>query len=75
MFMNYMDYGDDDIMCMFTKGQCERMFTVLDSWRPSFQYSDALKKAKERTARIKLAVETNGRKGRRQLVFDGVDWV
>ena len=28
MFMNFMDYVDDDAMCMFTKGQKERMRAV-----------------------------------------------
>jgi hypothetical protein len=29
MFMNYMDYVDDEAMCMFTKGQVERMRATL----------------------------------------------
>ena len=33
MFMNYMDYTDDDSMFMFTKGQAERMQACLDGDR------------------------------------------
>jgi uncharacterized protein YoxC len=29
MFMNFMDYVDDDVMCMFTKGQVQRMHETL----------------------------------------------
>ena len=33
MFMNYMDYSDDDCMNMFTEGQKKRMQAVLDNIR------------------------------------------
>ncbi len=35
MFMNYMDYVDDDAMFMFTTGQVARMQAALDSTRSS----------------------------------------
>jgi len=35
MFMNYMDYVDDDSMVMFTSGQVARMSAALDSARSS----------------------------------------
>jgi hypothetical protein len=35
MFMNYMDYVDDDTMVMFTPGQVARMHTTLDGPRKS----------------------------------------
>lgn len=36
MFMNYMDYVDDDCMFMFTQGQHERINACLDGPRASF---------------------------------------
>lgn len=36
MFMNYMDYVDDDAMFMFTPGQIERISATLDGARHSF---------------------------------------
>jgi hypothetical protein len=35
MFMNYMDYSDDDAMFMFSPGQVSRMHTTLDGPRKS----------------------------------------
>lgn len=34
MFMNYMDYVDDDCMYFFTKGQINRMLATLNIYRP-----------------------------------------
>ena len=34
MFMNYMDYVDDDCMNMFTLGQATRMMTAINDLRP-----------------------------------------
>ena len=34
MFMNYMDYVDDDCMIMFSQGQMERMQNTLELFRP-----------------------------------------
>ncbi len=36
MFMNYMDYVDDDSMVMFTPGQVTRMNACLTGPRKSF---------------------------------------
>ncbi len=36
MFMNYMDYVDDDSMYMFTLGQCDRMHAAITAVRSSF---------------------------------------
>jgi hypothetical protein len=33
MFMNFMDYVDDDAMCMLTKGQVDRMRETLKNQR------------------------------------------
>ncbi|MCI0565388.1 MAG: zinc metalloprotease, partial [Nitrososphaera sp.] len=75
MFMNYMDYSDDDIMCMFSKGQCERMFATLDGFRAALQYSDGLMKPTKKTMAARLAPPTTGRRASPQFVFNGVDWV
>jgi len=75
MFMNYMDYADDDVMCMFTKGQCERMFATLDGFRAAIQHSDALRKATSRTASIRLETQPRNLRDKPQLVFNGVEWV
>jgi hypothetical protein len=75
LFYNYMDYSDDDIMCMFTRGQCERMWATLDGPRASLQYSDGLKKATSETARIRLVPPVTRAGRRRQQVFNGVQWV
>jgi len=40
MFMDYMDYVDDDTMIMFTPGQVERMVATLDGPRASFTNSE-----------------------------------
>ena len=42
MFMNYMDYVDDAAMCMFTRGQVERMAATLAGPRASLLESPAL---------------------------------
>jgi Pregnancy-associated plasma protein-A len=75
MFMNYMDYTDDDIMCMFTKGQCGRMFAALDGPRAALMTSDALMRATKKTAAIRLAPTTPRTRGITQQVFNGVEWV
>lgn len=42
MFMNYMDYVDDKVMVMFTKGQVDRMHACLTGPRASFLKQAAL---------------------------------
>ncbi len=42
MFMNYMDYVDDEAMFMFSAGQIARMRAALDGPRASIKTSDAL---------------------------------
>lgn len=34
MFMNFMDYVDDECMVMFTKGQMDRMMNTIEAFRP-----------------------------------------
>lgn len=40
MFMNYMDYTDDDCMHLFTEGQTSRMRTAMETLRPGLLTSD-----------------------------------
>jgi hypothetical protein len=40
MFMNYMDYVDDDCMMMFTNGQKTRMIAALNVFRSGLKTSD-----------------------------------
>lgn len=84
MFMNYMDYVDDDTMVMFTKGQFERMNAALEGPRRSLALSKglapvgterlALSDESRRTASELVAAGT-GPGDRPQLVFDGVSWI
>jgi hypothetical protein len=41
MFMNYMDYSDDNCLNMFTEGQSLRMLSAISSFYPSLLTSDA----------------------------------
>ena len=84
MFMNYMDYVDDDTMVMFTKGQVERMNATLLGPRATLATSQGLIAiSTERiavpdvartdlSARLLLGDEV-GEKPR--TYFDGVSWV
>lgn len=69
MFMNYMDYVDDDTMVLFTRGQVDRMNATLAGPRAAITRSPAL------TAPSPLHVLTPSRVGGRAQVFDGVGWV
>lgn len=40
MWMNFMNYTDDICMAMFSKGQKERMYAALNSFRPGLLNSD-----------------------------------
>ncbi len=40
MFMNYMDYTDDECMNIFTKGQKARMYATLNGFRSSIKSSN-----------------------------------
>lgn len=42
MYMNYMDYGDDNCLNMFTNGQTTRMIAALNSFYPGIVNSDGL---------------------------------
>ncbi|HEX6942512.1 MAG TPA: zinc metalloprotease [Gemmatimonadaceae bacterium] len=80
MFVNYMDYSDDDSMCLFTVGQVARMRATLSGPRASLVLSsggdappDAGRVSMSRfNARASAAVERGERPTR---FFDGVGWV
>jgi hypothetical protein len=84
MFMNYMDYVDDDTMLMFSKGQVARMRAALDGPRASLLTSDGLAKTAP-TARVVLPVPKSGAARQAALarqadagathVFNGAEWV
>lgn len=82
MFMNYMDYVDDDTMFMFTAGQLKRMNATLAGARASLSNSMGLTPVP--TTRLdtgmdalRVAETTVGdeRGARPSFQFDGVDWV
>lgn len=84
LFMNYMDYVDDDTMVMFTRGQLNRMNATLAGPRSSLAHSKAL--VSETTELIslpevesKVVKEIMGAPKESgdtvELVFDGVSWV
>ena len=79
MFMNYMDYVDDDTMLMFTKGQLQRMNATLAGPRSSLASSSGLTPVTTPLtggaaagARVNI---TDERGTRPTLEFDGVSWV
>ncbi len=72
MFVNYMDYTDDESMYMFTKGQILRIEATLNGPRLSLTQSDALiceevkvRKAKTRAGILDLKQD--------ELLFDGAN--
>ena len=83
MFVNYMDYVDDDTMMMFTKGQLKRMNATLAGPRASLANSMGLTPV--HTARVEgegldlaaaeFALVRDQRGIRSSLEFDGIEWV
>jgi hypothetical protein len=86
MFMNYMDYVNDDTMVMFTKGQLKRMNATLSGPRaslssslgltpvPTERIADAAASARSLADVANLAGRDE-RGERPKFQFDGVDWV
>jgi hypothetical protein len=80
MFMNYMDYVDDDTMVMFSRGQVQRIDATLAGPRASLLSSPALSRvtggvtfgdgAADRVAPV--APSAGVGRGR---IFDGVEWI
>ncbi len=87
MFMNYMDYVDDDAMFMFTKGQVDRMNLTLAGPRSSLAASEGLTPVASERLRLPRATKNATRARRRAAPravevgdkasrwFDGVSWV
>ena len=84
MFMNYMDYVDDDSMIMFTKGQLTRMNAVLAGARKSLLKSEGLNSIPttlvaldEKLLDLESAKSTPIQESGDPIgmIFDGVTWV
>jgi hypothetical protein len=84
MFMNYMDYVDDDTMFMFTAGQLKRMNATLDGPRASLANSMGLTPVQTppvgpneaaMAAAILRPMAHDERGDRPTQEFDGVSWV
>lgn len=79
MFMNYMDYVDDDAMFMFTRGQSRRMDATLLGARASLGRSRGLETPE--TPRLELPVFAPNSQPEREpggdtdRIFDGIAWV
>ncbi len=82
MFMNYMDYVDDDTMFMFTSGQLRRMNATLAGPRASLSSSMGLTPVPtpllepENALRALASTAVGDERGvRPKFEFDGVSWV
>jgi pregnancy-associated plasma protein-A len=80
MFMNYMDYVDDDTMLMFTNGQVRRMNATLAGPRASLANSTGLTPVAtprlDTTSDSAAAFAFRDERGTTPtLEFDGVSWV
>ena len=73
MFMNYMDYVDDESMYMFTQGQVRRMRSAINGPVLSLLQSTGLVSLDESEVAFAETseLETDGA----QLVFNGVEYV
>jgi hypothetical protein len=84
MFMNYMDYVDDDTMFMFTAGQAARIRAALNGPRASLLKSEGLTKVPS-TTRFVFAMPASAAARQAALarqadhgatrVFNGAEWV
>ena len=82
MFMNYMDYVDDEVMVMFTEGQLARMNATLAGSRAPIMRSQGLVPVNTRRVAFRdqarfLADNCVGECGgdKKKMVFDGVSWI
>ena len=75
MFMNYMDYTDDEAMYMFTKGQIDRMNATLLGTRASLALSKGwIDNTRAAQPGFQLRA-LGGVPPTTPTIFDGVDWV
>ncbi|TMR32408.1 zinc metalloprotease [Actinomadura geliboluensis] len=70
MFMNYMDYVDDDSMFMFTQGQRERINACLEGARASFLVARQAAPAKQPAAAVAPAQAQAGDGDVERLLHD-----
>jgi hypothetical protein len=83
MFMNYMDYVDDDSMFMFSRGQVDRMNATLGGPRRSLATSKGLTPVGSVRLKLPRAGKGRARADARKAEagdkpgrwFDGVSWV
>lgn len=86
MFMNYMDYVNDAVMVMFTKGQLARMNDTLNAPRASLGASKGLvpvvtepidiRDIRDESPNLAEAIGCDAEYGHQaELVFDGVSWI
>jgi len=73
MFMNYMDYVDDDSMMMFTNGQAARAEATLYGPRSSILTSDAHLPDKETPVLVQKVATEKGESVAQ--MFNGCEWV
>ena len=66
LFMNYMDYVDDDTMVMFTTGQVTRMHAALEFSRPDLGRVDVPDQANETSDHPRPAERADTAIGRRE---------
>ena len=73
LFMNFMDYVDDDSMTMFTQGQATRAEAALYGFRSSILTSDACLPIKETPVFAEMAPAEKGECVTK--MFNGCEWV
>jgi hypothetical protein len=73
MFMNYMDYTDDDSMYMFTHGQVLRMQAALNGPRAMLQQSPGLIELPEPGPALRETLDVRADGGK--LVYNGAEYV
>lgn len=73
LFMNFMDYVDDDSMMMFTPGQAERAEATLYGFRSSILTSDGCIPIKKTQEFIQMTTAEKGECTTK--MFNGCEWI